>query len=92
MQDAYVAQQSGLLSDTPQGRATGRPGAFDGSLWSLVYEVLCYVLVAALAATGVLRGARHRANPHLGPPDGPSPVGAALPDSESGAPAARVEH
>ncbi|MFJ4096999.1 acyltransferase family protein [Kitasatospora sp. NPDC089913] len=48
---------------------TGQPGisgllthnadaGFNGSLWSLVYEVLCYLAVAALAALGVLHRAR----------------------------------
>ncbi|MFF7587464.1 acyltransferase family protein [Kitasatospora purpeofusca] len=48
---------------------TGQPGisgllthnadaGFNGSLWSLAYEVLCYLAVAALAALGVLRRAR----------------------------------
>ncbi len=34
------------------------PGVFNGSLWSLPYEVGCYLAVAALAAAGVLRRAR----------------------------------
>ena len=48
---------SGLLSTTPYGQMTGGPSAFDGSLWSLIYELGCYVMVALLAWTGVLRGA-----------------------------------
>jgi peptidoglycan/LPS O-acetylase OafA/YrhL len=47
---------SGLLSGTPYGH--GKPSAFDGSLWSLKYELLCYVLVGVLAITAVLRRAR----------------------------------
>ncbi|MEV6965657.1 acyltransferase [Hamadaea sp. NPDC051192] len=47
---------SGLLSGTPYGH--GKPSAFDGSLWSLKYELLCYVLVGILAVTAVLRRAR----------------------------------
>lgn len=47
---------SGLLTQTPFGN--GRPAAFDGSLWSLKYELLCYVLVGLLAVTAVLRRAR----------------------------------
>jgi peptidoglycan/LPS O-acetylase OafA/YrhL len=47
---------SGLLRTTPYGH--GRPSAFDGSLWSLKYELLCYVLVGTLAVTAVLRRAR----------------------------------
>ncbi|SCG68752.1 acyltransferase family protein [Micromonospora inositola] len=48
---------SGLLLDTPYGQRTGT-SVFNGSLWSLIYEVLCYLLVAGLAAIGVLRRAR----------------------------------
>ncbi|MGC0418514.1 peptidoglycan/LPS O-acetylase OafA/YrhL [Embleya sp. AB8] len=33
------------------------PG-FDGALWSLSYEMICYVVVAAMAWSGVLRGSR----------------------------------
>jgi peptidoglycan/LPS O-acetylase OafA/YrhL len=50
-------QISGLLSTTPYGELTGGPSAFNGSLWSLIYELTCYVIVAVLAWTGVLRGA-----------------------------------
>ncbi|OWV11516.1 hypothetical protein B5D80_04300 [Micromonospora wenchangensis] len=48
---------SGLLADTPFGRMMGGPSAFDGSLWSLRYEIACYLLTGLLAATAVL----HRA-------------------------------
>jgi peptidoglycan/LPS O-acetylase OafA/YrhL len=48
---------SGLLSSTPYGRQIGGPGPFDGSLWSLVDELLCYVLVGLLVCTRVLRRA-----------------------------------
>ncbi|MFU8875980.1 acyltransferase family protein [Micromonospora sp. SL4-19] len=47
---------SGLLLDTPYGQRTGA-SVFDGSLWSLIYEVFCYLLVAGLAVVGVLRRA-----------------------------------
>ncbi|MFF7990026.1 acyltransferase family protein [Kitasatospora xanthocidica] len=43
---------SGLLDHVPH------PTAFNGSVWSLAYEVLCYLMVVALAAVGVLRRAR----------------------------------
>lgn len=47
-----------LLGDsTPWGRQRGG-SVFDGALWSLVYEALCYVLVGVLAATAVLRRRR----------------------------------
>lgn len=50
---------SGLLRTVPYGRFIRGGGAFDGSLWTLRYEVLCYLLVAVLAATAVLaRAAR----------------------------------
>src|SRR4051812_12883386 len=44
---------SGLLLETPYGHRTGT-SVFDGSLWSLLYEVLCYFMVAGLALIGVL--------------------------------------
>ncbi|MFJ6637043.1 acyltransferase family protein [Streptomyces sp. NPDC091376] len=43
---------SGLLGSVPFA------GVFNGSLWSLAYESLCYAGVAILAAVGVLRRAR----------------------------------
>jgi peptidoglycan/LPS O-acetylase OafA/YrhL len=44
-----------LLGDsTPWGRQSGG-SVFDGALWSLVYEMLCYCLAGALAVTAVLR-------------------------------------
>jgi peptidoglycan/LPS O-acetylase OafA/YrhL len=44
---------AGLLTDTP--RDNGHGSSFNGTLWSLRYELLCYVLVAVLAVTAVLR-------------------------------------
>ncbi|MFD5084640.1 acyltransferase family protein [Kitasatospora sp. NPDC058201] len=43
---------SGLLDHNPH------PTAFNGSVWSLSYEVFCYLAVAALAALGILHRAR----------------------------------
>jgi peptidoglycan/LPS O-acetylase OafA/YrhL len=43
---------AGVLSHNPV------PGMINGSLWSLPFEVSCYLAVAALAAVGVLRRAR----------------------------------
>jgi peptidoglycan/LPS O-acetylase OafA/YrhL len=40
---------AGLLRHNP------RPWIFNGSLWSLPFELGCYLLVAALAVTGLLR-------------------------------------
>ncbi|MFF2632591.1 acyltransferase family protein [Microbacterium sp. NPDC058021] len=34
-------------------------GAVNGSLWTLAYELMCYILIGALAAWGVLRRARY---------------------------------
>jgi len=48
---------SGLLAGTPYGRQTG-VGVFDGSLWTLVYEVACYVALAFGAATILKRRPR----------------------------------
>jgi peptidoglycan/LPS O-acetylase OafA/YrhL len=39
-------------------RHTNFNGAFDGALWSLKYEIFCYVIVGVLAAGGVLARAR----------------------------------
>lgn len=61
LNNAFVAIRqygiSGLLLATPYGAMTGE-SVFNGSLWSLMYEVLCYLIVAGLAVTGVLRRAR----------------------------------
>ncbi|MFB9237285.1 acyltransferase family protein [Plantactinospora siamensis] len=47
---------SGLLAHVPYARLTGgRPTAFDGSLWSLRYELGCYLVVGLLGAAAVLR-------------------------------------
>lgn len=46
-----------LASTTPWGRLTGT-SVFDGALWSLAYEMLCYVGIGILAVTAVLRQAR----------------------------------
>jgi peptidoglycan/LPS O-acetylase OafA/YrhL len=43
---------AGLLSHNPV------PGIINGSLWSLPFEISCYLALAALAALGVLRRAR----------------------------------
>ncbi|MDG4786356.1 acyltransferase [Micromonospora sp. WMMD1102] len=48
---------SGLLADTPFGRLAGAPSAFNGSLWSLRYELGCYALLGALLGTAALRRA-----------------------------------
>jgi peptidoglycan/LPS O-acetylase OafA/YrhL len=48
---------SGLLRGVPYGRQMKDGGPFNGSLWSLRYEVLCYLLLAALSAAAVLRRA-----------------------------------
>jgi peptidoglycan/LPS O-acetylase OafA/YrhL len=47
---------SNLFVHTPLARVGGG-NAMDGSLWTLLYELTCYVGVAALAVTGVLRRA-----------------------------------
>ncbi|HEX6501018.1 MAG TPA: acyltransferase [Micromonosporaceae bacterium] len=46
-----------FVTTTPWGRHT-HMSVFDGALWSLAYEMLCYIVVGALAAGGVLRNAR----------------------------------
>jgi peptidoglycan/LPS O-acetylase OafA/YrhL len=42
----------GLLEGTPYGKVAGGP--FDGSLWTLLYEFKCYLLIALLGATKLL--------------------------------------
>ena len=49
---------AGLLSTTPFGQLSGGPSAFNGSLWTLRYEVGCFVLLAILLGSGALRRAR----------------------------------
>ncbi|MGC9666977.1 acyltransferase family protein [Planosporangium sp. 12N6] len=46
-----------LAATTPWGRHTGG-SVFDGALWSLAYEMLCYIIIGLLAVTGVLQNAR----------------------------------
>jgi peptidoglycan/LPS O-acetylase OafA/YrhL len=41
------------IAGTPRGVPV--PGAWDGSLWTLRWEFLCYLLIAALAVSTVLR-------------------------------------
>jgi peptidoglycan/LPS O-acetylase OafA/YrhL len=48
---------SGVMK-TGQHRHTNYNNAFEGTLWSLRYEIACYVMVGVLAAGGVLRRAR----------------------------------
>ncbi|HKT05869.1 MAG TPA: acyltransferase [Rugosimonospora sp.] len=43
-----------LLTTVPYRRVSGG-SVFDGSLWSLKYELACYLVVAVLAGTGLLR-------------------------------------
>ncbi|MFK3985048.1 acyltransferase family protein [Micromonospora sp. NPDC050397] len=45
---------SGLLAGTPFGGMVGGPSAFDGSLWTLRYDLVFYGVVAILIATAVL--------------------------------------
>lgn len=46
-----------LVKTTPWGGHTGA-SVFDGALWSLVYEMLCYIVIGILVVTGVLRSSR----------------------------------
>lgn len=48
---------SGLLMNTPYGRDTGS-SVFNGSLWTLVYEVACYVALGLLALAVLRRASR----------------------------------
>jgi peptidoglycan/LPS O-acetylase OafA/YrhL len=44
---------AGLLGGTPYSHS-GYPMAWDGSLWTLIYEFKCYLLIAVLGAAGIL--------------------------------------
>jgi peptidoglycan/LPS O-acetylase OafA/YrhL len=46
-----------LLTTTPYAKLAGGASVFDGSLWTLMYELLCYVVVGVLCASAVLRKA-----------------------------------
>ncbi|MFI6132804.1 acyltransferase family protein [Micromonospora sp. NPDC051141] len=48
---------SGLLADTPYGKLGGGPSAFDGSLWTLRYDLALYGVLGVLMVTSVLRRA-----------------------------------
>jgi peptidoglycan/LPS O-acetylase OafA/YrhL len=48
---------SHLLENTPHGRSTGA-SVFNGALWSLVYELCCYLLIGVLAVTAILKRAK----------------------------------
>jgi peptidoglycan/LPS O-acetylase OafA/YrhL len=47
-----------FANTTPWGRHTGGVSVFDGALWSLAYEMLCYAVVGILAVSYVLQRAR----------------------------------
>ncbi len=46
-----------LTETTPYGRMIGG-SAFNGSIWTLIYEWNCYLIIGVLVAFGVLRNAR----------------------------------
>jgi peptidoglycan/LPS O-acetylase OafA/YrhL len=48
---------SGLLEGTPYGRLSVGPSAFDGSLWTLRYELALYGFIGVMGAVTVLRRA-----------------------------------
>src|SRR5512138_373576 len=48
---------SGILTHVPYGRGLIAGGPVNGSIWSLKYEVLCYLLLAALVAAAALKRA-----------------------------------
>lgn len=58
-QIAYVLNNAVLnifytgIDGTPKGVPT--PGVWDGSLWTLIFEMLCYIGVAVLGVAGLLR-------------------------------------
>lgn len=46
-----------LVETTPYGREIGA-SAFNGSIWTLIYEWNCYLIIGVLVAFGVLRNAK----------------------------------
>lgn len=61
-QNAWTGMQQWGIHDllqktTPWGRISGA-SVFDGALWSLVYEMFCYIVIGALLVTGILRKSR----------------------------------
>lgn len=48
---------SGVVAEG-KARGTNFDGSVNGALWSLKYEIFCYIMVGVLAAGGVLRRAR----------------------------------
>ncbi len=48
----------GLLAGTPYSHS-GYPMAFDGSLWTLIYEFKCYIAVGILGVFGIVRHGRY---------------------------------
>lgn len=46
-----------IFRDTPYGMKI-RSSLLNGSLWTLAYEITCYLIVAVLAVVGILRRAR----------------------------------
>lgn len=46
-----------LATTTPYGRSIGG-SALNGSIWTLIYEWNCYLIIAVLVAFGVMRNAR----------------------------------
>ncbi len=46
-----------LATTTPYGQAVGA-SVFNGSIWTLIYEWNCYLIIAVLVLFGVLRNAR----------------------------------
>lgn len=51
--NSWLAMRTYAIAGTPRG--VPYPSAWDGSLWTLRWEFTCYLMVAALAATAVLR-------------------------------------
>lgn len=50
-----------LFAPKPLGVAPSSPwlaGAVNGSLWTLVYELMCYIVIGTIAAWGLLRDAK----------------------------------
>ena len=53
LKNSAVAYLHGDVGGTPRGIPV--PGLWDGSLWSLIYELCCYLGVAGLGVVGLVR-------------------------------------
>jgi peptidoglycan/LPS O-acetylase OafA/YrhL len=61
LKNLFIAVRQYTISGLITGERDGHPvliDAFNGSLWTLIYEVLCYFMVGGLALLGIFKRAR----------------------------------